>query len=47
MEVHHLTLNGTGTAAATGAQFRFHVLAQMVLDQNGDPKIDFLRLTCF
>jgi hypothetical protein len=45
-EVHHLTLDGSGTAA-TGAHFRFHVLAQMVLDQNGDPKIDFLRLTCF
>ncbi len=46
MEVHHVTLNGAGTAA-TGETFRLHELAQIVLDQNGDPKIDFIRLTCF
>jgi len=46
-EVHHVTLNGAGTAAATGAEFRIHEVAQIVLDQNGDPRIAFLRLTCF
>jgi hypothetical protein len=46
MEVHHVTLNGAGTAT-TGETFRIHELAQIVLDQNGDPKIDFIRLTCF
>jgi hypothetical protein len=46
-EVHHVTLDGSGTAAATGATFRIHELVQIVLDQNGNPKIAFLRLTCF
>lgn len=42
-----VTLNGAGTAAATGAGFRIHEVVQIVLDQNCDPRIDFLRLTCF
>jgi len=46
-EVHHATLNGAGTAAETGAEFRLHEVAQIVLDQDGNPKIDFIRLTCF
>ena len=45
-EVHHATLSGAGTGAATGAEFRIHEVAQIVLDQNGDPRIEFLRLTC-
>ena len=46
-EVHGFTLNGSGTTVATGALVRFHVLVELVLDENGNPKIDFLRLTCF
>ncbi|HSC30063.1 MAG TPA: hypothetical protein VLD67_22475 [Vicinamibacterales bacterium] len=45
-EVHHFTLNGVGTTA-TGAGFRFHVVIKLLLDQNADPKVDFVRLTCF
>jgi hypothetical protein len=46
-EAHTFTLNGSGTTTSTGAGFRFHVLIQMAIAPNGDPKIDFLRLTCF
>jgi hypothetical protein len=46
-EIHQFTLNGSGTTTATEARFRFHVLIQLHLDTNGDPKIDSLRLTCF
>jgi hypothetical protein len=46
-EIHQFTLNGSGTTTATGARFHFHVLIQMHLDTNGDPKIDSFRLTCF
>lgn len=46
MEVHHVTLNGAGTAT-DGTKVRIHEVVQVVLDQNGDPKVDFVRLTCF
>ena len=46
MEVHHVTLNGAGTAT-DGTQVRIHEVVQVVLDQNGDPKVDFVKLTCF
>ena len=46
-EAHTFTLNGSGTTTSTGTGFRFHVLIQMAIAPNGDPKIDFLRLTCF
>jgi hypothetical protein len=46
-ESHQFTLNGSGTTTATGATFRFHVLIQTLLDQNGNLKVDILRLTCF
>ena len=46
MEVHHVTLNGAGTAT-DGTNVRIHEVVQVVLDQNGDPKVDFVKLTCF
>jgi hypothetical protein len=46
-ESHQFTLNGAGTTTATGARFRFHVLIQTMLDENGDPKVDIFRFTCF
>ena len=46
MEVHHVTLNGAGTAA-DGAKFRIHEVVQIVFDENGDPKVEFIKLTCF
>jgi len=32
---------------ATGVGFRFHVLIKLLLDENGDPKVGFVRLRCF
>ena len=45
-EVHHFTGNGTLTLTATGARVRFHVVTQLVIDENGDAKVDFVRITC-
>jgi hypothetical protein len=46
-EKHKFTLNGTGTTTATGDRFRFHVLIQTLIDNNGDLKIDFIQFRCF
>jgi hypothetical protein len=46
-EVHHATLSGAGIAAATGAAVRIHEVVQIVLDEHGDPRIEFVRLRCF
>lgn len=45
-EVHHFTGTGTLTVTATGAEFRFQVVVQVVLDQDGNPKVDLLRFVC-
>jgi hypothetical protein len=44
-EVHHFILNGSGSGS--GVSFRFHFEAQLVIDQNGNPKIDIVNLLCF
>ena len=44
-EVHHATLNGTGTSDS-GATFRIHEVVQIVLDDTGNPKLVFQKLTC-
>ena len=46
-EKHKFTLNGTGTVTATGDRFRFHVVIQTLIDNNGDPKIDIFQFRCF
>ena len=46
-ENHRFILNGSGTTTATGATFRFHVLIQLLLDQNGNPNVDIVRIACF
>jgi hypothetical protein len=45
-EVHHFTGTGTLTVTATGAQLRFHVVIQMVLDRDGNPTLDLLHFRC-
>lgn len=45
-EVHHFTGTGTLTVTATGENLRFHVVIQMVLDREGDPKLDLLHFSC-
>lgn len=45
-EVHTETLPGQGTALATGASFGFHVVFHVVLDENGDPTVEILRIDC-
>src|SRR5262245_53191976 len=45
-EVHHFTGTGTLTVTATGAEIRFQLVIQVVLDEEGNPKVDFLRLDC-
>jgi hypothetical protein len=45
-EVHHFTGTGTLTVTATGAELRFKVVVQVVLDQDGNPKVDQLRFVC-
>jgi hypothetical protein len=44
-EVDHASLSGTGTTA-TGATFRIHEVVQIVLDDSGNPKLVFQKLTC-
>lgn len=46
MEVSHATLSGSGTTSSA-ATVRIHEVLQTVLDQNGNPKVDFGRLHCF
>jgi hypothetical protein len=46
-EAHTLTLDGSGTTTSTGTGFRFHVLIQTLIDENGDPKIDIFQFRCF
>ena len=45
-EVHHFTGTGTLTVTATGAQLRFQVVIQIVLDADGNPKVDLLHFIC-
>jgi hypothetical protein len=45
-EVHHFSGIGTLTVTATGATRRFQVVAQVVLDTTGTPRIDRLRFVC-
>ena len=45
-EVHTLTLHGLFVAAGTGAEHRFHVVITLVLDADGTPIVDHLRLEC-
>lgn len=45
-EIHHFTGTGTITVVATNETRRFHAVAQLVLDENGVPKVDFVRLVC-
>lgn len=45
-EIHHFTGTGTITLVATNETRRFHAVAQTVLDENGVPKVDFVRLVC-
>jgi hypothetical protein len=44
-EVDHASLNGTGTTDA-GATVRIREVAQIVLDDAGNPKLAFQKLTC-
>ena len=44
-EVQPVTLTATSTILATGQQVRVHFVAQLVLDPNGVPRLDFERLT--
>ena len=46
-EKHMFTLNGAGTTTASGARFRFHVLIQTLIDENGNPKVDVFQFRCF
>jgi hypothetical protein len=45
-EVHHFTGTGTLTVTATGAELRFQVVIQVVLDEEGNPRVDLLRFVC-
>jgi hypothetical protein len=45
-EIHTFTGAGTLTLVATGEELRFHAVAQLVVDANGDVKVDFFRITC-
>jgi hypothetical protein len=45
-EVHHFTGTGTLTVTATGAELRFQVVIQVVLDQAGNPRVNLLRFVC-
>jgi hypothetical protein len=45
-EIHTFMITGTLTVLATGEEVRFHAIAQLVLDANGVPKVDFLRVAC-
>jgi hypothetical protein len=45
-EVPHFTGTGTLTVTATGAELRFQVVIQVVLDEDGNPKVDLLRFVC-
>jgi hypothetical protein len=45
-EVHHFSGIGTLTVTATGATRRFQVVAQVVLDTTGTPRVDRLRFVC-
>jgi hypothetical protein len=45
-EVHHESLNGAGVTSG-GVRFPIHEVVQIVLDQNGDPKLTLSRLSCF
>jgi hypothetical protein len=45
-EVHHFTGTGTLTVTATGAVLRFQVIIQMVIDRDGNPRLDLLHFVC-
>jgi hypothetical protein len=45
-QVDHASLNGDGVTTG-GVPFRIHEVVQVVLDQNGDPKLILTRLSCF
>jgi hypothetical protein len=45
-EVFHFTGTGTLTVTATGAKLRFRVVTQLVLDTDGNPKVEVLRFVC-
>jgi hypothetical protein len=45
-EVHHATETGTVTVTATGEELHFQVVAQLVLDKDGNPKLDLLHFVC-
>jgi len=45
-EIHTETLPGTVTDIATGEKFAFHVVFRLVLDSDGSPTVDFLRIEC-
>jgi hypothetical protein len=45
-EIDHASLNGAGVTTG-GVPFRIHEVVQVVLDQNGDPKLTLSRLSCF
>jgi hypothetical protein len=44
--VDHSSLNGAGVTTS-GVPFRIHEVVQIVLDENGDPKLALSRLSCF
>jgi hypothetical protein len=45
-EIHTFTGSGTLTLVATGQELRFHAVAQLVVDANGDLKVEFFRIVC-
>jgi hypothetical protein len=45
-EVHSFTGNGTLTATATGETRRFHVVLHVLLDADGNVKVEFERFRC-
>jgi hypothetical protein len=45
-EIHTFTGVGTLTLVATGEELRFHAVAQLLVDENGDTKVEFFRITC-
>jgi hypothetical protein len=45
-EIHTFTGAGTLTLVATGEGFRFHAVAQLVVGENGDVKVNLFRIVC-
>ena len=45
-EVHNFTGNGTLTLTATGETRRFHVVLHVLIDADGNAKVEFERVRC-